>query len=538
MRTKTSTRWATLLAAALVTGCAAEGEVSGPEGTMAVEVQPLDQIFEAAAQEFDVPADLLKAVGYAETGWEMAEGEQEFDGLPAAFGVMGLRGDNLARGAALAGVDEDDARYDATANIRAAAALLSAWADEGGIVRTDVGAWAPVVARLSGATDAAGQYDYVVNNVYRAIQEGTTLELEGGLVLARVRRDEVTPNLQPPDETVAPQAAGPDYGPAIWRPSPNYGARPSGTKVNMVIIHTCEGSYSACWSWLRNTAAGASAHYVVSTGSEISQLVREASRAWHVAASYNCNLNGKVDCGKNGVSVNNFSIGIEHAGFASQKTFPNAQLEASAKLTCDITRDRGIPRDRNHIVGHGQLQPYNRTDPGKNWPWAHYIDRVRAHCGANTPPPAPTPTPPPPGGAALVVDSNQSKNDPAKAKVEVSSTWQSSNSTPGFYGTGYYWASTEAVSDGATFSFYLPAAATRTVDAWWTAGANRSSATPFVVFDAAGTKLGAVNKDQRANGSQWVTLGTYNFKAGWNKVVVSRWTGAAGVVVADAIRVR
>jgi hypothetical protein len=47
----------------------------------------------------------------------------------------------------------------------------------------------------------------------------------------------------------------------------------------------------------------------------------------------------------------------------------------------------GIPRDRNHILSHGQLQPNNRTDPGRNWPWDAFIARVREICGDNPPPP-------------------------------------------------------------------------------------------------------------------------------------------------------
>ena len=74
-----------------------------------------------------------------------------------------------------------------------------------------------------------------------------------------------------------------DYGPAIWRPSPNYNARPSGYTPSMVIIHSCEGNYAGCWGWLANSQSGASAHYVVhESGSEITQLVRESHRAWHI----------------------------------------------------------------------------------------------------------------------------------------------------------------------------------------------------------------------------------------------------------------
>lgn len=74
-------------------------------------------------------------------------------------------------------------------------------------------------------------------------------------------------------------------------------------------------------------------------------------------------------CDLNGVQSNNFTVGIEHAGLASQSSWPAAQIDASARLVCDITQDHGIPRDRCHVVGHGQLQPWNRTNPGRNWPW-------------------------------------------------------------------------------------------------------------------------------------------------------------------------
>jgi len=115
---------------------------------------------------------------------------------------------------------------------------------------------------------------------------------------------------------------------------------------------------------------------------------------------------------------------------------------------------------------------------------------------------------------------------------------QMSDEDSGYYGTGYWWAGTKAISDGATFWFYLPAAASKSIDAWWTAGGNRSPQAPFVAFNAGGTKLGTSTVDQRSNGSKWVTLGTWSFSAGWNKVVLSRWAPEGYVVVADAIRVR
>jgi hypothetical protein len=366
-----------------------------------------------------------------------------------------------------------------------------------------------------------------VDSVYGVLEAGATLAMEDGSAIATIAPHAELAGYEP--LAVGGNLYGTaDYPSGVWRPSPNYNARPSGTDVSLVVIHTCEGNYAGCWGWLVNSAAGASAHYVVNeSGSEVSQLVREASRAWHVAAAYECSRAGNQQCSKNGVSTNHFSVGIEHGGFASQASFPAGQIQRSAELTCDITRDQGVVRDRNHIVSHGQLQPWNRTDPGPNWPWSHYIDLVRSECGDGGG-----------GGGALIVDSNNANNDAATGRMELTGTWTSSSSTPGYYGTGYWFANTAPESAPATFWFYSAAAGSKTIDAWWTAGTNRAAAATFVAYNAAGAEVGRKAVDQRSSGSQWVTLGTWTFSAGWNKVALSRWTTAGSVVIADAIRVR
>ncbi|RMH41804.1 MAG: N-acetylmuramoyl-L-alanine amidase [Deltaproteobacteria bacterium] len=519
---------------------AGDESAGDPEDLYTVD---LDDLFDEAAAEFGVPSPLLAAIGYVESRWEMVVGDAH-DDQAAAYGVMGLRGDRIARGARLAGIDEDDVRFDERGNIRAAAALLREQADALGIdPDADIGAWAPAVAAFSGIDDELARAAYVVDDVYGVLATGASLAAEDGTPIATIEpQPSVVPAYARPPEPEVPQGTA-DYPSAVWRPSPNHSARSTGSigKIAMVIIHTCEGGYSGCWGWLRNTAAGASAHYVVKeNGAEITQLVREYRKAWHIAASYSCSRNGGVDCWRNGYNSNNFTVGIEHAGYASQKSFPSGQIEASAKLVCDITRDHGIKRDKYHIVGHGQLQPWNRTDPGPNWPWTHYLNRVRAYCGdgGGSGGSGGSGGGGGGGGGAIVVDSNNSRNDASKAKIVVSSNWTASNATAGYYGTGYWWASTQPVSDGAEFRFYLAADATKTIDAWWTAGSNRSDAAPFVVFDAAGNRLATVKKNQRVAGRQWNTLGTWRFKKGWNKVVLSRWAPSGAVVVADAIRVR
>ncbi len=508
--------WSSLLWAT-VAGCS----VAVPDDSSGTVQPGLDGKLEAAAEAAEVPGALLKAVTYAETRWQMVAGE-EHEGAAARWGVAGLDDTRLIRAAALIGRSVDEIKASPEANLEAAAALLAEAGRRSGAQLGSLPTWQDAVGEFSGIEDVDARKAYVTA-VYDVLRAGASERAESGELIAQI-----APHDLPALHLGLINVASADYAAALWRPSPNFNARPAGTQVSMVVIHSCEGGYAGCWGYLRQSSANASAHYVVKEdGAEITQLVRESDRAWHVAAAYRCSLNDNVDCAKNGVSTNHFSVGIEHAGYAKQASWPASQIEASAKLTCDITRDHRIVRDRNHIVSHGRLQPETRTDPGANWPWAQYIDRVRALCSDG-----------PGTGASIIVDSNNANNDAAKARIELTGTWTSSTATAGYYGSGYWYANTEAASAPATFWFYLPTAGSHSIDAWWTAGTNRAAAAPFVAYDAAGNELGRVSADQRANGGRWNQIGTWSFGAGWNRVVLSRWTTAGAVVIADAIRVR
>jgi N-acetyl-anhydromuramyl-L-alanine amidase AmpD len=340
------------------------------------EISPYDAIFGAAGAEFRVPATLLRAISYVETRWQMVEGHEEFSGLPPAHGLMALRGERLREGAARAGLRETLVRTDAAANVRAAAALLRSYADALGIAESDADAWAPVVARYSGIEAAAGQQAYV-RDVY-AVLAGRRSTTSSGALPTRFAGARAADPCGP-----APSPPLTDQIGAVWRASPNFDERMSGVggNVHLVIIHSCEGSYAGCWSWLANASARVSAHYVVrEDGAEITQLVRESSRAWHIAAVYDSALNSGHEGKLHGTQSNHFTIGVEHAGFASQTSWPIEQIDASARLVCDVAKRWQIPRDRLHIVSHAQLQPHNRTDPGSGWPWGDYLTRINRYC--------------------------------------------------------------------------------------------------------------------------------------------------------------
>ncbi|HEX8538823.1 MAG TPA: N-acetylmuramoyl-L-alanine amidase, partial [Cystobacter sp.] len=108
-----------------------------------------DELFREAGQEFDVPPALLKSIAFVQTRYQMVQGAEEFEGRPAVHGMMALSEALLEEGAKLAGVTVEQARTDARAHVRAAAALLSHHAEALQLDRTRAENWAPAVGVVS-----------------------------------------------------------------------------------------------------------------------------------------------------------------------------------------------------------------------------------------------------------------------------------------------------------------------------------------------------------------------------------------------------
>ncbi|MGW0881517.1 N-acetylmuramoyl-L-alanine amidase [Streptomyces sp. NPDC002671] len=169
-----------------------------------------------------------------------------------------------------------------------------------------------------------------------------------------------------PEAHAGAQVQSADYPPAEWQPAStsNYTAssRPGDYAIDRVIIHVTQETYTNTLDIFQNPAKQVSAHYVVrSADGHVAQCVREADIAWHA---------GNWD-------YNTRSIGIEHEGWVDQPAyFTNALFEQSAKLTAAICAKYGIPKDREHIIGHYQVPGTDHTDPGPNWDWVRYIRLV------------------------------------------------------------------------------------------------------------------------------------------------------------------
>ena len=152
----------------------------------------------------------------------------------------------------------------------------------------------------------------------------------------------------------------------IDRPSPNFGPRKSGGAVDMLVLHyTGMASAEASLDRLCDPEAQVSAHYLIDEVGAVYHLVDEEMRAWHAGLAY---WRGETD-------VNSRSIGIElqntgHDG--GLPDFPELQIEALITLSREILMRYPIPPIG--IVGHSDIAPDRKQDPGERFPWQRLAD--------------------------------------------------------------------------------------------------------------------------------------------------------------------
>ena len=142
-------------------------------------------------------------------------------------------------------------------------------------------------------------------------------------------------------------------------PSPNWNERAE--PISMVVLHYTEmESAAAALERMCDPTPEVSAHSLITEEGEVVRLVAEEKRAWHAGVSY---WRGHTD-------VNGKSIGIEldHPGHAlGYREFSEAQFEALVPLLARIVRTYDIPRA--NVVGHSDVAPARKIDPGELFPW-------------------------------------------------------------------------------------------------------------------------------------------------------------------------
>ena len=156
--------------------------------------------------------------------------------------------------------------------------------------------------------------------------------------------------------------------------SPNFGARPAGVAVDLVLVHcislppgefggdaierlfTNRLDWNADPYYAQIRGLQVSAHFLVRRDGELLQFVSCDDRAWHAGAS---SWRGRADC-------NDFSIGVELEGLEGG-LFELPQYQALTALVKALARHYPITA----LAGHEHVAPGRKQDPGSGFDWLH-----------------------------------------------------------------------------------------------------------------------------------------------------------------------
>ncbi|MBK7284148.1 MAG: N-acetylmuramoyl-L-alanine amidase [Sphingomonadales bacterium] len=145
----------------------------------------------------------------------------------------------------------------------------------------------------------------------------------------------------------------------IDTPSPNFDERV--LPITMVVLHyTGMPDAASAIARLSDPEAKVSAHYVVAEDGQVVRMVDESKRAWHAGKSF---WRGVTD-------VNSASVGIEIVNPGHEfgyRPFPIAQIDAVIGLMHEVTLRHRITR--GNVVGHSDIAPARKDDPGELFPW-------------------------------------------------------------------------------------------------------------------------------------------------------------------------
>ena len=145
-------------------------------------------------------------------------------------------------------------------------------------------------------------------------------------------------------------------------PSPNVEARKDGRTPDMILLHyTGMQTGAAALERLCAPDSKVSAHYVVFEDGRIVQCVPEDKRAWHAGVS---SWAGEPD-------INSCSIGIEIVNPGHEFGYPDFPLRQTAAVIslCRSILTRRGPLAPDRILGHSDVAPARKQDPGEKFPW-------------------------------------------------------------------------------------------------------------------------------------------------------------------------
>ncbi|MCO4089396.1 MAG: 1,6-anhydro-N-acetylmuramyl-L-alanine amidase AmpD [Limnohabitans sp.] len=162
------------------------------------------------------------------------------------------------------------------------------------------------------------------------------------------------------------------YSPALRWDSPNFGPRPQGACIDLLVLHSISlppGQYGGPevqalftnqldWDahpyFKQIRGAQVSAHFFIRRDGALLQFVSADDRAWHAGQSM---YRGRSQC-------NDDSVGIELEGLEGD-VFENAQYVQLASLCHDLRKRYPIA----HLAGHEHIAPDRKQDPGPGFSW-------------------------------------------------------------------------------------------------------------------------------------------------------------------------
>jgi AmpD protein len=168
--------------------------------------------------------------------------------------------------------------------------------------------------------------------------------------------------------------------------SPNCDARPPGVEPDLIVVHGISlppGEFGGPWidRLFTNTLPGdahpyfaevgplrVSSHLAVRRDGSVTQYVKFTDRAWHAGKS---SFEGRDAC-------NDYSIGIELEG---TDTLPYAAAQYHALSRVIAALCMAYPRlSPDRVVGHSDIAPGRKTDPGPAFDWQHARALIDGAC--------------------------------------------------------------------------------------------------------------------------------------------------------------
>lgn len=365
------------------------------------EIQSYKSAFNAAYEACpDIPRGLLEAVSFTNTHcYHLTDANYFNDGpdaMPRAYGLMGLVKDgknyfreNLHLVSELSGISEAEVLESPEKNVLAYAKAFDRLAKES--KASDIKGYLSVIQQLSELPMGKGMDIYPMQSMLYSVclflNDAKKAEQYGFKQYHVDLKDVFSENLEMLTAPGIGVTRGPDYPLAIWDPAPECNWEPRTKPVKAIVIHYTEGTYAGCISWFKNCDAEVSAHYVIrSADGQVTQMVREADKAWHAR------------------SANGYTIGIEHEAYGNiWSFFTDEMYRSSADLVRDIcsrvaainghrtfyrdtldngtclnygVHDLGGEDACTKIRGHQHYPDQTHTDPGPYWDWNYYYKLI------------------------------------------------------------------------------------------------------------------------------------------------------------------